>query len=620
MNVIGISGLHNSLAFKREHFPNIDANSQRIVQGLDSAAALVSDAGVQAAAAQERFCGDKGTGAFPIDAMRYCLSAGGLAIDKIDYVAHGFLYSPSPVHEIDSYSRDRYRRVFAPEAQLALLSEQFPDIDWKAKYVPVPHHLAHAASCCFLSGFPRSLIVVADGMGEWESMTIAVARDEQIKVLRKVPAMHSLGILYGIFTLYLGFTIGMDEYKVMGLAPYGDARIYLNRMMQMIRLGPDGTFSLPVLAHDRSPNEKETHQGVLAFLTQTFGAARQPEESILQRHMDVAAALQAALQTCLMHVLAWASTATQERHLCLAGGVALNCTANGEIYRSGLFRKIFIQPAAGDDGSALGAALYVHRTKRPSTRQWRMSSPYWGPEFSEREIDASLVQGRCEAVRYGRLSDLVDDTAQLVAAGKVVAWFQGRMEFGPRALGNRSLLADPRNPDMREHLNRVIKQREDFRPFAPAVTVEGACTYFDIRSGDADMFANMLIVAPIRPAYRSLLPAVAHVDGSARLQVVNRRSNPRFWRLLRAFEQLSGLPILLNTSFNLRGQPIVCTPDDAVSTFLRSEIDRLVIGNYLVAQPSPSPTERSLLPIAHGEFEGVREPVGPEPARTVLVR
>jgi len=398
-----------------------------------------------------------------------------------------------------------------------------------------------------------------------------------------VPAMHSLGILYGAFTLYLGFMTGMDEYKVMGLAPYGNPHRYLGALMENIRLRPNGEFSLALLARDRTTSDRESHAGVMAELTRLFGPARRPEDPIEPRHMDIAAALQSALQRCLMHVLRWARAETREQDLCLAGGVALNCTANGAIYRSGLFRKIHVQPASGDDGSALGAALMVHRQRRPSGR-WQMSAPAWGPEFSNDEIDACLDGADCDVVRYERTSDLLAETARLLSDGEVIGWFQGRMEFGPRALGNRSLLADPRRTGMREHLNGVIKQREEFRPFAPAVTREAASRYFDIAVGDEDMFANMLIVAETRPPYRTVLPAVTHVDGTARVQVVGRGGNERFWRLLRAFERITELPVLLNTSFNLRGQPIVCTPAEALETFLRSSIDRLVMGDRLISR------------------------------------
>jgi carbamoyltransferase len=584
MNVIGISGLHHSVAFKRKHFPYLDRNRQRLAQGVDSAAALVSDRGVEAAAAQERFCDDKGTGRFPLNAIEYCLSRSALTLDQVDYVAHGFAYETSPVHEIDDFTRERYRRVYSPAAQLAVLREHYPAVDWQAKYVPVGHHLAHAASSYYLSGMRRAVVVVVDGMGEWESLTVAVARDDDVRVVRQVPAMHSLGILYSVFTLYLGFMAGMDEYKVMGLASCGDSGRYLGRLMDWVHLGPEGRFSLPLLAEDRSTLERETHSGVLATLMELFGPPRQPDDEICQRHMDIAAALQVALQTCLIHVLAWARAETQETQLCMAGGVALNCSANGAIYRSGLFRKIHIQPAAGDDGSALGAALLVHRRHRPSERRWHMSAPTWGPEFSAGEIAACLEGADCEAIHYERVSDLVAETAELIAAGNVVAWFQGRMEFGPRALGNRSILADPRDARMRGHLNSIVKQREEFRPFAPAVTREDACRFFEIQPGDEEMFANMLIVAPTRPTYRSLLPAVTHVDGTARVQVVSRGSNPRFWRLLRAFEELTEVPVVVNTSFNLRGQPIVCTPGEALATFLRSKIDRLVMGNWIVTR------------------------------------
>jgi carbamoyltransferase len=372
---------------------------------------------------------------------------------------------------------------------------------------------------------------------------------------------------------------------VMGLAPYGNPRRYFNTLMQHIHLKNDGTYTIPLLAEDKTLEEKETHNGVLQALTALFGPPRDPEGEITPQHMDVAAALQAALQATLLHVLRHFKKETGLSNLCTAGGVALNCTANGVIRRSRLFKNMFVQPAAGDDGSALGAALYVQHQYAPELPRQKMSLPLWGPSYDTAEIEAALQhQSDCESAFFASFDDLAREVAQRIAAGQIVAWFQGRMEFGPRALGSRSILADPRDPEMRERINALVKKREAFRPFAPAVTAESASRFFEIDAGDEALYAHMLMVTQVRPAYRKLLPAITHVDGSARLQTVAKDEHPRFWTLLNEFGKVSGMPVVLNTSFNVRGQPIVCTPKEAIETFLFAKLDVLVMGNYLVVR------------------------------------
>jgi carbamoyltransferase len=421
-------------------------------------------------------------------------------------------------------------------------------------------------------------------MGEIHSMTVAVGRGSDITVVREIPALHSLGILYGVFTLYLGFAFGVDEYKIMGLAPYGNARRYYDQVAALVHLRDDGTYTIPVLAENRTTIEKETHRGVLRALEARFGPAREPGAPLTQHHQDVAAALQAALQACQLHVLRHFRKETGMEHLCLAGGVALNCSVNGAINRSRLFKRTFIQPAAGDDGAAVGAALYVHRLHAGGRPAGRMAMPLWGPEFSASDVDAALA-GRegCAVTRPAGFDAVCREVAGRLDQGQVVGWFQGRMEYGPRALGARSILADPRDPAMRDKINALVKKREAFRPFAPIVTEEAATKFFDIRNGDEDTYAHMLFVAQVRAQFRDQLPAVTHVDGSARVQTVSRATSPRLWELLRAFEAQTGLPILLNTSFNVKGQPIVCTPAEAIDTFLLARLDLLVLGDALVS-------------------------------------
>src|SRR5437773_8277216 len=413
MNIIGISGLHHSVRFKKREFPNLSSRSYRIAQGFDSAAALVREGEVVAAAAEERFNGDKATGAFPVQAIHYCLEAGGLKPGQVDYLAHGFSYEPfKAFFDEEEYRRRQYAEVYSPDLQKRLLEEHFPSAGWDRKFIPVPHHLAHAASAFYPSGFDEALILVSDGMGEVHSLTVAVGKGADIRVLKEVPALHSLGTLYGVFTLYLGFYMGLDEYKVMGLAPYGNPRRYYNRILEFVKLKNDGTYAIPIFARDQTLSERETHAGVLRFLEEQFGPAREVDSEITQDHKDIAAALQAVLQTCQIHVLRHFKKETGQSNLCLAGGVALNCSANGVIKRSRLFENMFVQPAAGDDGTALGAALHAQRQHDPAFKPRRMSMPLWGPEFTEAELEQVLAgRSDCESKKCESLDQLCKDIA-----------------------------------------------------------------------------------------------------------------------------------------------------------------------------------------------------------------
>jgi len=586
MKIIGISGLHNSVLFKKRRFPSLPPQEHRIAQGFDSAAALVSSRGIEAAAAEERFVREKGTNTFPVNAIRYCLESARLKPQNVDYLAHGFSYEPvKSSFERNDLTRAQYEEIYAPGLQLQYLETHFPSIEWAKKFVSVPHHIAHAASTFYLSGFDEALILISDGMGEIHSMTALVGNKSKMEIIKQVPAFHSLGLFYGVLTLYLGFSFGLDEYKVMGLAPYGDSRRYFSRMMDFIHLKDDGTYAIPLFGHNVSDEDKETLQGVLRVLAETFGPLRSPESEITQHQMDIAAGLQAVLQSCQLHLLRCLKRETGQTSLCMAGGVALNCTVNGVIKRSRLFKNMFIQPAAGDDGSALGAALYIQRLNEPERAPAKMTLPLWGPEYDDNTLERMLVhQTEVSHVYIQGFQELAQHIAQRLVEGQIIAWFQGRMEFGPRALGNRSILADPRASDMRDRINAMVKKRENFRPFAPAVLAEAASEYFAIEKRDSDSYAHMLYVTHVRPQYRSQLPAITHIDGSARVQTVDRDHNRRFWTLIEAFGKLTGLPIVLNTSFNVRGQPIVCTPQEAIDTFLLANLDALVLGNHVLVR------------------------------------
>ncbi len=585
MNIIGFSGLHQSVSFKRKQFPGLSAREYRIAQGFDSAAALVTDSDIVAAAAEERFTREKTTGLFPVHAIRNCLREGHLDPKQVDYIAHGFAYEPFREYFTeDEYRRQQYAEVYSPDVQRRNLDEWFPNCGWAEKLVPVNHHLAHAASAFFPSGFSESLILVSDGMGEINSMTVAVGQGKDITVLRQVSSLHSLGILYGVFTLYLGFYFGVDEYKVMGLAPYGNQRKYYSQISDLVHLREDGTYTIPLFASNRTQQEKETHSGILHELEGRFGPRREAGAEFTQHHKDIAAALQAVVQTCQLHVLRHFRRETGMENLCMAGGVALNCSANGVIKRSRQFKRMFVQPAAGDDGVALGAALHVHSLNNPKFEPKRMAAPLWGPCFSREEIEEMLGPRKDCVVRLGEaFPSLCREVAGRLSQGQIVGWFQGRMEYGPRALGNRSILADPRDPGMRDKINALVKKREGFRPFAPVVTKEAASTYFEIQKGEEEAYAHMLLVTQVRAAYRDKLPAITHIDGSARVQTVSREHYPKLHELLCAFEKITGIPILLNTSFNVKGQPMICTPGEALDTFLFARLDLLVLEEFLIS-------------------------------------
>ncbi len=581
MKILGISGFEASVPFKKACWPGLDEREYRISQGHDSAAALVMEGNIVAAAAEERFNGKKHTGDFPAGAIRYCLAEAGLRLDQVDEVAHGFDYAPyEMLYSLDPLSQRLYREVYSRDKLLAQVRRDlgaFP----AERVTHVEHHLSHAASAYFTSGWDECLTVVVDGMGEVNGATVYEARGGRLKSLRQISAGDSIGILYSLVTLHLGFDFNADEYKIMGLAPYGDPGHYRAFFDEAVRLQPDGTFRIPILALNRTRDDRENYLRSRAYLAENLIAARPPAAEITDDHRDVAAALQACLDRAMEHLCVHFARKTGLRRVALAGGVALNCTANGKLMRSGAFDEVYVQPAAGDDGSALGAAL--HRAAHAGELiNRRMPVPFLGPAHGPAEIAAAIdrAKDRVEVTHFADLSQACAAAADLIAAGRVIGWYRGRMEFGPRALGNRSILADPANPGMRDRINAMVKMREAFRPFAPAVALDEVDRWFDLPPGTE--LPYMIIIADVRQPHRAELPAVTHVDGSARVQTVSARENPDFYALLRAVGERTGRRMVLNTSFNVKGQPMVNTPQEAVDTFLGTGIEFLFLENALL--------------------------------------
>ena len=591
----------------------------------DSAAAVLSDGELVAAAQEERFSRRKHDPAFPKQAIEACLAQAGLTPRDIGMVA--FYEKPFTKLErvldttmaIAPAGRRPFTRTLPSWFTERLRVEELvrEQLGFEGRFVYAGHHESHAASAFFVSPFDEAATLTTDGVGEWTTNAIGMGRGNRLEMLEEIRFPHSLGLLYSAFTQYLGFRVNNGEYKVMGLAPYGQPRFVDIILNHLIELKDDGAYRLR-LEHFEFLGGEST---IGPSFPDLFGVSvRAPEAELTQAHMDLARSVQAVTEQVVDRQVRHARELTGARHLCMAGGVALNSVANGKVVASGVFDEVYIQPAAGDAGGALGAALvawhHVLDRSRTVGRGDAMSGACLGPEFDPEQVDAAV---EAEGLTGERLGDdeLFPRVAELLATGHVVGWFQGRMEFGPRALGNRSILADPRNPDMQPIVNARIKFREGFRPFAPSITAEDCSAWFDLDRPSP----YMLLVVPIAEARRrqvserdarregldllmverSEIPAVTHVDHSARVQTVDAQTHPRFHRLIRTFGDRTGCPILLNTSFNLRGEPMVCTPGDAARTFLASGMDAVVLNDVLVMRP------------AGAEPTGVRPPIPPQP-------
>ena len=602
----------------------------------DSAAALVRDGIPFAAAQEERFSRRRHDASFPVHAVNYCLAEGGLTLRDVDLVV--FYEKPFLKFErlLETYLAEAPRgfRSFRASMPVWLRDKLFQRkvledelklidalADARGKLRFSEHHLSHAASAFYPSPFRDAAILTIDGVGEWTTTSTAIGAGNRITIQKELHFPHSLGLLYSAFTWYTGFRVNSGEYKVMGLAPYGEPRYAQRILDNVIDLKSDGSFRLDQRYFNYATGLTMTSD---RFHDLFDGPPRSPDEPLTQRHMDLAASIQRVTEEVILRLTRTLATETGLPNLCLAGGVALNAVANGRVLRDGSFRNVWIQPAAGDAGGALGAALAAHHLhlaapRLPNGGGDAMSGSLLGPAFAQSDIERQLA---ALGARFDVLDDdeLLRETARELASGMAVGWFQGRMEFGPRALGARSILGDARNPTMQSTLNLKVKQRESFRPFAPAVLAEDAAEWFDLdvpspymllvaavaaaqRCGEnashAGGAARSLAVRPDAP--RSTIPAVTHLDWSARIQTVHRETNPRFHALLTEFKAQTGCGVLVNTSFNVRGEPIVCTPDDAFPCFMGTDIERLVIGNCLLRKedqdaPLPSGAERRFAP------------------------
>jgi carbamoyltransferase len=578
----------------------------------DAAAALLRDGQLVAAAEEERFSRIKHDFAFPANAIQFCLREAKISGSDLDYV----VFFEKPFRKFDRILASIFQtypqswKVFR-ESMIGWMLDKL----WVAstlqselgigreKILFSGHHLSHAASSFLCSPFQEAAILTVDGVGEWSTAACGVGRDTHIQLTKEIEFPHSLGLLYSTFTAFLGFEVNEGEYKVMGMAPYGTPR-YVDKVWKLVRQNGDGSFSLDMdyfcfhHSTDRMFNWRftelfgESRPPNMPFFTESTGYPRyfgeRPSDYVAQcraneHYADIAASIQRVTEDLLVGMAKGLHNETGLKKLCIAGGVALNSVANTRILRESGFEELYIQPAAGDSGGALGAALWAYHSALGKPRAFRMEHAYWGQECGAAEISSFLERESIPHHEVRNSDELLDRVTEYLTRGKVVGWYQGRFEWGPRALGNRSILADPRNPAMKDIVNAKIKFREPYRPFAPSVTAEAVTKYFELGEAAQQYPARfMLYVTPVKAEHHATLPAVTHVDGTARVQAVFREHNPLYYGLIERFGQATGVPVVLNTSFNLRGEPIVTTPENAYSTFSRSEMDCLVLGNFVI--------------------------------------
>lgn len=546
----------------------------------DSSACLIKDGRVISAAQEERFNRKKYSPEFPINAINYCLQEGGITVNDID----SMVFYEKPFLKFSRVILSHLKEYpFSMNTFMANMPQWLQDrlimpivikreTGYQGKIYFVKHHLSHAASTFLVSPFEEAAILTSDGVGEYSTITLGMGKKNDIKIIKELHFPDSLGLVYTAVTTYLGFKALEGEGKVMGLAGYGKPE-YLDLFNKIVPVNEDGSFSVDdrYFAFNRG-NRMYTKEFI-----KMFGKDRAPGEELDKRHWDIAASLQKFVEDTTLKMANHLYEITKSDNICLAGGLFLNCVLNQKIIETTQFKNIFVQPSAGDTGGALGAAAYVYNTVLKNDRKYVMENAYLGPSFSKNSIKNTLVNS---GLRFHEVGDaeLFSSMAKAISQQKVVAWFQGRMEFGPRALGNRSILADPRNPEMKDILNKKIKFREPFRPYAPVVLEEKAKEYFELK----DTSPFMLLAPQVKKEKTGVVPAITHVDGTARVQTVNRNSNPRLYSLIKEFENITGVPMLINTSFNLNAEPIVCSPQDAVNSFKRSKMDYMVIENFVV--------------------------------------
>ncbi|MDQ1351603.1 MAG: carbamoyltransferase [Acidobacteriota bacterium] len=574
----------------------------------DSAAALVRDGDIIAAAQEERFTRKKHDFDFPHKAIAYCLEEAGIQPSQLDYVV--FYDKPFIKFEriletylqyapigIQSFIKAMPLWIKQKLWMKNLIQENLPGYEGKILFPR--HHESHAASAFYPSPFEEAAIITVDGVGEWTTTSVGHGQGNKVKLIKEIHFPHSLGMLYSAFTYYTGFKVNSGEYKVMGLAPYGEPKYVQTILDHLIDLKEDGSFKLNMKYFNYAAGLTMTNR---KFNKLFGGPPRTKEGRLGQREMDLARSLQDVTELAMVRMARHAHRVTGSKYLCLAGGVALNCVANGKILREKIFDDIWIQPAAGDAGGALGAALavwydYLDNPRKADGKTDTQKGSYLGPEYNDKEILAFLEQNQLPYTRYSD-EEILNITARLLTAEHVIGWFQGRMEFGPRALGSRSIIGDARSPVMQKKMNLKIKFRESFRPFAPSVLGEEVANYFELDRPSP----YMLLVANVKKelqremsaeekqlfginklnVVRSTITAVTHVDYSARVQTAHKETNPRYWQMIDRFRQMTGCPVIVNTSFNVRGEPIVCTPLDAYKCFMRTEMDYLVLGNYVL--------------------------------------
>jgi carbamoyltransferase len=581
----------------------------------DAAAALIRDGQVIAAAEEERFTRKKHDYEFPINAIRFCLENSKIEAQDLDYVA--FFEKPFVKFErllltcLQTFPKSY--AVFR-EAMVTWLADKLWIKHLIQKELGIPeskilfgeHHLSHASSAFYCSPYERSAILTVDGVGEWTTASIGIGSGTNIKLLKEIRFPHSLGLLYSAFTAFLGFEVNEGEYKVMGMAPFGTPR-YADKVHRLINLSNDGSFELNMDYFSFHYSRKDTFNSKFVDL---FGKPRDPKSHFFtpttgypsyfgekpenfealgkenQHYADIASSIQAVIEEALIKMANAAFQETGEKKLCMAGGVALNSVANAKILKQTPFDEIYVQPAAGDGGCAIGAALYAYHHVLGKPRNYIMEHAYYGQEYANGSISSFLQENGIASERFDNEDQIISRVVDELQNGKVIGWFQGRFEWGPRALGNRSILADPRRTDMKDLVNVKIKFREPFRPFAPSVPAEDAGKYFDLPSAEKHYPARfMLYVVDVLPDKQSVLPAITHVDGTGRLQTVRKEYNPKYHKLIRTFGEATGVPVVLNTSFNLKGEPIVNTPEQAFRTFSRSGMDYLVLGDYIIKKP-----------------------------------